>query len=353
MTARDSAGSILKEIGSNLPVDRLRDEAKNALSAAGERAVSSAGDKVKQATTSLNDVTDGGGVLGKAGAEGAKAAAEGDSPAKGAVVGGLKGMKDKVVSAFTGGGTDPSHSVNIIESVEVGVPIDVAYNQWTQFHEQADYMRKVESVDTPEDTEVEYRAKILWSSRTWTATIIEQIPDEHIVWRSEGEKGHVDGTISFHELAPRLTKVIAVLEYYPKGFFEKTGNIWRAQGRRARSDLRHFARHVQTRTILEPDEAEGWRGEIRDEEVVRTPEEVAEDEQAERDDSYEGGEEPQEPEEDYAEGEYEEEAPAEEEGEYEEEAPAEEEGEYEEEAPAEEEIPADEEYEDEEPEERR
>src|SRR5699024_2270429 len=150
----------------------------------------------------------------------------------------------------------PSHSVNIIESVEVGVPLDVAYNQWTQFHEQADYMRKVESVDTPEDTEVEYRAKILWSSRTWTATIIEQIPDEHIVWRSEGEKGHVDGTVSFHELAPRLTKVIAVLEYYPKGFFEKTGNIWRAQGRRARSDLRHFARHVQTRTILEPDEAE-------------------------------------------------------------------------------------------------
>src|SRR5699024_1372646 len=71
MTARDSAGSILKEIGSNLPVDRLRDEAKHALSAAGERAASSAGDKVKEATTSLNDVTDSGGVLGKAGAEGA------------------------------------------------------------------------------------------------------------------------------------------------------------------------------------------------------------------------------------------------------------------------------------------
>src|SRR5699024_541957 len=112
----------------------------------------------------------------------------------------------------------------------------------------------------------------------------------------------------------------AVLEYYPKGFFEKTGNIWRAQGRRARSDLRHFARHVQTRTILEPDEAEGWRGEIRDEEVVRTPEEVAEDEQPDETDETE--EEPMD-----------EEAPAEAED-YDEEAPAEAED-YDEEAPAE------------------
>ena len=45
------------------------------------------------------------------------------------------------------------------------------------------------------------------------------------MWRSEGEKGHVDGTISFHELAPRLTKVIVVLEYYPGGFLEKTANL--------------------------------------------------------------------------------------------------------------------------------
>lgn len=302
MSARENAGNILKEIGDELPTDRLKDEAKNALGAAGDKAISTAGEKVKDATGALDGITEGGGVVGRAAKEGAESAAEGDSPVKGALAGGVKGVKDKVVSAFTGGGSDPSHSVNIIESVEVGVPIDVAYNQWTQFHEQPDYMRKVENVDTPEDTEVEYTAKILWSSRTWTATVIEQIPDTHIIWRSEGEKGHVDGTVSFHELAPRLTKVIVVLEYYPGGFFEKTANLWRAQGRRARSDLRHFARHVMTRSILEPDELEGWRGEIRDEEVQRTPEEVAEDEQAEEQEADRGDTPPEDeaPEEEYA-----------------------------------------------------
>lgn len=279
MSARDNAGSVLKEIGSDLPFDRLKDEARNVVEAAGDKAISTAGDKVKDATGSLTGIADGGGVIGKAGKEGAKAAAEGESPVKGAVAGGLEGVKDKVASVFTGGGADPSRSVNIIESVEVGVPIHVAYNQWTQFHEQADYMRKVEGVDAPEDNEIEYTAKILWSTRTWTATVIEQLPDTHIIWRSEGKKGHVDGTVSFHELAPRLTKVIVVLEYYPDGFFEKTGNIWRAQGRRARSDLRHFARHVMTRSILEPEELEGWRGEIRDEEVQTTHEEAVEAEQ--------------------------------------------------------------------------
>lgn len=365
MSARENAGNVLKEIGGNLPLDRLKDEAKNAVGAAGEKALSTAGDKVKQATGSLNEITEGGGVVGRAAKEGAQTAAKGESPVKGAIAGGAKGVKDKVMSVFTGGGSDPSRSVNIIESVEVGVPIDVAYNQWTQFHEQSDYMRKVKNVDTPEDTEVKYTAKILWSTRTWTATVIEQIPDTHIVWRSEGEKGHVDGTVSFHELAPRLTKVIVVLEYYPQGLFEKTGNIWRAQGRRARSDLRHFARHVQTRSILEPEDLEGWRGEIRDEEVVRTHDEVVEEEEQQaqeaRDEESEGGEEtsaegeaPEEgeeyPEDEYAEEDYPEDEDAEEgseedpEAESEEEAP---EDEYVEEEPADEEY-AEEEY-DEEP----
>ncbi len=339
MSAREGAGKALKEIGGELPLDRLKDEARNAFGALGDKAISTAGEKVKDATGALNGITDNGGVVGKATKEGAKAAAQDENPLKGAVAGGAKGVKDKIVSTFTGGGKDPSHSVNIIESVEVGVPLSVAYNQWTQFHEQSDYMRKVENVDTPEDNQVKYTAKIFMSSRTWTATVIEQIPDQHIVWRSEGEKGHVDGTISFHELAPRLTKVIVVLEYYPKGFFEKTGNIWRAQGRRARSDLRHYARHVQTRTILEPDEAEGWRGEIRDEEVVRTHDEVVEEEQQQA----EANETEEYPEDEYAEDEeYSDEEPEDEE--YVEDEEADEASEEDPEGEDVEEEPVDEEY---------
>src|SRR5690606_28357225 len=90
-----------------------------------------------------------------------------------------------------------------------------------------------------------------------------------IVWRSKGPKGYVDGAVTFHELAPELTRVVLVLEYHPQGYFEHTVNLWRALGRRARLDLKHFQRHVMTRTLLHPEETEGWRGEIRDGEVVK------------------------------------------------------------------------------------
>src|SRR5689334_3589491 len=99
--------------------------------------------------------------------------------------------------------------------------------------------------------------------------ITEQVPDERIVWTSKGEKGSVDGTVTFHEVTQDLTRILVVLEYHPQGFVEQTGNLWRAPGRRARLELKHFVRHVMRETILNPDDVKGWRGEIRDGEVVQ------------------------------------------------------------------------------------
>ena len=44
---------------------------------------------------------------------------------------------------------------------------------------------------------------------------MDQVPNERIVWRSKGEKGHVDGAATFHELTPDLTRILINLEYYP------------------------------------------------------------------------------------------------------------------------------------------
>ena len=111
--------------------------------------------------------------------------------------------------------------------------------------------------------------KVFKSRRSWKATVTEQIPDRRIAWTTEGAKGTTKGVVTFHPLADDLTQVLLVLEYYPQGLFEKTGNIWRAGGRRARLDLKHFRRFVMMRG-----EATGsWRGEIRDGEVVRGPDE--------------------------------------------------------------------------------
>jgi hypothetical protein len=65
--------------------------------------------------------------------------------------------------------------------------------------------------------------------------------------------------------------VILELEYTPKGLFEKTGNLWRAQGRRVRLDLKHFRRFI----MMRGEETGAWRGRIEDGEVTSSEEEDA------------------------------------------------------------------------------
>ncbi|GAA5005359.1 SRPBCC family protein [Streptomyces siamensis] len=313
-------------------LDRLRDELKDYLGAQVEHLADVAGDKVGDITDQLMDVADSGGTLPKVGMR----VLQGDSPIK-ALIGekakSIKGSVTEKVSGLFGGGkgrkSGTSKVTNIIEHLDVGVPIRVAYDHWTQFEKFSSFTKGVRSASKGDETSSDWKVKVGPSTRSWKATVQEQIPDERIMWTSEGSKGSTRGCVTFHEVTPTLTHIVIVVEYYPSGFFEKTGNIWRAQGRRLRLDAKHFQRYV----TLSDEEPDGWRGEIRDGEVVRTHEEAVEEEEAEYDE-----EEPEEEQEE-AEGEYEEE-------------PEEEEEEGEEEEEDEDEYPEDEtEYEDEEEEE--
>jgi uncharacterized membrane protein len=167
-----------------------------------------------------------------------------------------------------GKGTGQAKAMNIEESIDVGVPVSVAYNQWTQFKDFSRFMKGVESVEQTSDTEMNWRGKVFKSRRTWKATIQEQVPDERIVWTSEGAKGSTKGVVTFHPLGENLTRVLLALEYYPQGVVEKTGNIWRSAGRRTRLDLKNYRRFV----MLEGKETGSWRGHVEDGKVVQDSE---------------------------------------------------------------------------------
>jgi len=267
---------------------RLADEAKSYLQARGKHLTDQLGERIESATDKL----DNGELFSPAVKEGVQRLASGDSPLKAVAGSAVAGVKDKVSGLFGGGGKDGgggsrSNKVkltNIVEDLDIGAPVRLVYNQWTQFADFPSFMKKVESVEQESDEKTNWKAQVLWSHRTWEATISEQIPDELITWRSKGAKGHVDGSVTFHELAPRLTRVMLVLEYHPQGLFERTGNIWRAQGRRARLELKHFRRYVMTGLLQDEEQPEGWRGEIHDGEVTRTHEEAMDEERDERDD---------------------------------------------------------------------
>jgi uncharacterized membrane protein len=271
---------------SQLPVDRLGQEVQGMAKALKQRGVSLATGRIESLSNRLTDYSSGATVA----KETAKGVARGDSPVKARLKAGAKAAatkaKDTVTSAVKDGGEKVKDAVgsalgsksegeghklkvtNIVEAVDVPVSREVAYQQWTQFEAFPSFMKKVESVEQEDDNVVTWKAQVFLSHRTWKATIVDQVPNERIVWRSEGDKGHVDGAVTFHELAPDLTRVLVTLEYHPKGLFEHTGNLWRAQGRRTRLELKHFRRHVTMSTLLHQDEVEGWPGEIHDAEVT-------------------------------------------------------------------------------------
>ena len=266
--AKDSNGSA------STPMDRLKSEAIGLMDALGDRAVTSLRDRVEGAAGRLTDYVDSGAGPGlMAAVTGAKGLAEGKSPARSLLGAGMSAAKEKVAGLFGkgkgGGGKKKLKMTSIVESIDVGVPVRLAYDQWTQFTEFPTFMKKVESVEQADDQKLNWKAQVLWSHRNWEATILEQVPDDKIVWQSKGAKGHVDGAVTFHELAPSLTRILLVMEYHPQGLFEHTGNLWRAQGRRARLELKHFRRHLMREVLLHPDDVEGWRGTIHDGEVVQ------------------------------------------------------------------------------------
>ncbi|GLY91727.1 SRPBCC family protein [Actinoallomurus iriomotensis] len=357
MTEGDRLGRESAQLTESLPTQRLAKEAKSLLEAFAERVLSSVGDRVSDKVNEfsrglLEKVGDaeGAGPGVKAAVSGLTALTEGKGPVRAALGAGATGLKEKVKKLFRGGKGKKARFVNIVETIDVGVPLKVAYNQWTQYEDFPSFMKKVEHVERPEDEKSNWKAQVFWSHRSWEATTLEQVPDSHIIWRSKGAKGYVDGAVSFSELAPNLTRICLVMEYHPQGLFEQTGNIWRAQGRRARLEFKHFRRHAMVHALLRTDEIEGWRGEIREGEVVKTHEEALDEEERAREEEEERARAEEAPEEE----EGEEEAPEEEE---EEEEPGEaaerEEGEEGEEGEEEPEEPEEPEEEREEPEAER
>ncbi|RII20409.1 Polyketide cyclase / dehydrase and lipid transport [Streptomyces sp. YIM 130001] len=288
----DSTMNKLKsEIADNPATDRLKEELQNYLRARATNAVSNLGQRLGDGVGKLAD-----GGSGKAGgiasdlAKGGQALSEGKSPAKAAMSMGVSHLKDtvkdKVKGLFGKGGKGKSgggksKSVTIVEDIDVGVPVREAYDQWTQFQEFSTFAKGVVSVEKADDTTSNWKVKVAKSTRSWKANVTEQVPDERITWTTEGAKGTVKGVVTFHRITDDLTRVLLVLEYFPKGLFEKTGNIWRAQGRRARLDLKLYRKFI----MMRGEASDGWRGEIRDGEVVLEHDDAVEEEERERDEA--------------------------------------------------------------------
>ncbi|GAA2319515.1 SRPBCC family protein [Glycomyces scopariae] len=145
----------------------------------------------------------------------------------------------------------------ITESVDVGVPVSTAYNQWTQFETFPQFMEGVDEIQQIGETLTHWRTSIGGISREFDAAITEQHPDERVAWTSISGPTHA-GVVTFHRLDDLTTRVTAQMDIDPDGFVETAADKLGVLDRRVKGDMQRFKDFIESRG----DETGGWRGDV-------------------------------------------------------------------------------------------
>jgi uncharacterized membrane protein len=147
----------------------------------------------------------------------------------------------------------------IADSIEVQVPVEQAYNQWTQFEEFPKFMEGIQSVQQLDDTHVRWVAEIRGENRQWTTEITEQRPDEKIAWKTiEGEVKN-DGVVTFEQVGDGQTRINVQMDVESESSTETVaGNLLGIVKNQVHGDLERFKTLIEDRD----EETGAWRGEV-------------------------------------------------------------------------------------------
>jgi uncharacterized membrane protein len=214
------------------------------------------GGKLKEGVSQKVDEAGGAGGL-------VKDAASGLLPGGGDSGGGKGGMP----------GVGKGRRMPVQQSMDVAVPIETAYNQWTQFEDWPEFMHRVTRVTQEDPCTVSFATKIWGKTKEFVAEIETQRPDERIKWKVSQGITHT-GVVTFHELAPRLTRIELTVDVDPGSLLEKAARGMRHIKRAMRADLHRFKAFIEMQEL----ETGAWRGVIEDGEVVEDHDESYDEE---------------------------------------------------------------------------
>jgi uncharacterized membrane protein len=150
----------------------------------------------------------------------------------------------------------------IEESIEVGVPVRTAYNQWTQFEDFPHFMEGVKEIQQVTDSRLRWKAEIAGQEREWESEITEQLPDERIAWTGFGGADNA-GVLTFHRLDDNKSRVMLQMEFQPEGAVEAVGDAVGAVKARVKGDLKRYKEFLES----QGQETGAWRGEIKQDNV--------------------------------------------------------------------------------------
>jgi uncharacterized membrane protein len=147
----------------------------------------------------------------------------------------------------------------VIETIDVDVPVSTAYNQWTQFESFPHFLSYVESITQVTDTLTHWKVKVAGIEREFDADITEQHADERVAWNSVGGEENHAGVVTFHKLSDNQTRVTVQLDWEATGLAEKAGAILGVDDHVIKGDLKNFKKFIES----QGSETGAWRGDVQ------------------------------------------------------------------------------------------
>jgi len=136
-------------------------------------------------------------------------------------------------------------------SIDVNIPVRVAYEQWIRFEESPSFMPTVKHVVQRDDKTLDVTSTLAGMRADWTAEITDQTPDARIAWKStSGSGSEYTTTILLQPLGESRTRVTMKAEVDPKGVVETVAMKLLGRPfleRRVKGDLAGFKQFVESR----------------------------------------------------------------------------------------------------------
>ena len=174
-----------------------------------------------------------------------------------------------------GGGAKKTRRLPIQRWTDVAVPVETAYEKWTQFEEFPNFMHRVLNVKQDDD-KVVWDEKIWFSTRRWEGQITDRRKNDRIAWKTTRGMAHA-GVVTFHRLDRNLTRIMVDMDFVPQGVVEKMASGLRFVKRAVEADLARFKSYVELGEAkdleyqAQPEKREGEHAQRKDEQRDREP----------------------------------------------------------------------------------
>lgn len=132
----------------------------------------------------------------------------------------------------------------IERSIEVNVPVSMAYSELRQFEAFPRFMKGVHSVHQLDDAHLHWRAERGGKEMEWDAEITEHIPEQCIAWRNtSGPRS--EGRVLFEAVDPGKTRIYLSMEADEENMEKRsgqTGYVSQDEG-----DLARFKKMIESK----------------------------------------------------------------------------------------------------------